>query len=745
MAARFWVGGTGTWDASTTTNWAATSGGGGGQSVPGSGDTVTIDGSSGSGTITVNTNFNIISLTCGAMGMTLDFSANNNSPTMQTFNCSGTGTRTLNMGSGTWNITGNNATVWTTQTTTNLTISIGTSTVNFTYAGGTGTRTLIAGAAFNNLKISAGTDIWNLNSSLTCNDFNWTGFSGTWSTSTTITCKGNFTLGSGMTVTTQSGVISMTAPSGPVSFTSNGVALNRPLTINTTTGVSVILADALNIADSARTLTLTSGVLDAGTNNVNVTCGIFSSSNSNTRTLTMGSGTWTLTGNAATILFMTNDSGMTFTASTAIINCSYPGATGARILNIGVNSVFSGTTIKVSAGTDIVSLQKQSGGTSVYGSLDFTGFTGSLAGGAGTGIGLTGDLTLGSGMTSVDTDNTHGWAFSNTITIQKITSNGVVFNHEISLNSSSAGLTLLDALSMGSTHTITINGGLLNANNKNITTGFFVSSNSNTRSILMGSGTWTLTGTGTVWNITTATGLTFNAGTSTIVANDASASSKTFAFNNMTYNNLRLSGAGSGTFIIGVSTVTTTFNNITVDTPPHTVQVFAGKTLIASSLTWSGTAGNLNTFQSTVNGTPWFILDNNPVSLDYISLQDSAAAGNIPFYAGIHSTNVSLNTNWIFDYPPTSFLADAAIDENGVRTLIAGWNVDGKTIIRVKANPSNHGLKVSDGTTGSDLGPINDLRDQNFHPALMAVSSVDGVTPVVVYADNDGNLLVQST
>lgn len=43
MSARFWVGGTGNWDAATTTNWAATSGGVGGQSVPTSGDTVTFD------------------------------------------------------------------------------------------------------------------------------------------------------------------------------------------------------------------------------------------------------------------------------------------------------------------------------------------------------------------------------------------------------------------------------------------------------------------------------------------------------------------------------------------------------------------------------------------------------------------------------------------------------------------------------------------------------------------------------
>ena len=43
MASRFWVGGTGSWNASTTTNWSATSGGAGGASAPTSADTATFD------------------------------------------------------------------------------------------------------------------------------------------------------------------------------------------------------------------------------------------------------------------------------------------------------------------------------------------------------------------------------------------------------------------------------------------------------------------------------------------------------------------------------------------------------------------------------------------------------------------------------------------------------------------------------------------------------------------------------
>jgi hypothetical protein len=49
MAIRYWVGGDGTWDATSTLNWAASSGGAGGQSAPTSIDDVVFDANSGTG------------------------------------------------------------------------------------------------------------------------------------------------------------------------------------------------------------------------------------------------------------------------------------------------------------------------------------------------------------------------------------------------------------------------------------------------------------------------------------------------------------------------------------------------------------------------------------------------------------------------------------------------------------------------------------------------------------------------
>lgn len=147
MASRFWVGGTGTWDASDTTHWAATSGGAGGQSVPGSSDTVTFDGSSGGGTVTLNFGgpITVQSITMGAFTGTWDNSVNNNNITVtangSSFSGSGSGARTISLGSATYTLSGVSSAKWDFTTVTNLTLSANTATISFTGAGATKTFT----------------------------------------------------------------------------------------------------------------------------------------------------------------------------------------------------------------------------------------------------------------------------------------------------------------------------------------------------------------------------------------------------------------------------------------------------------------------------------------------------------------------------------------------------------------------------------------------------------------------------
>lgn len=149
MASRFWVGGTGTWDSTTTTHWALTTGAAGGASAPTTGDTVTFDGSSGGGTVTVDSTINglsLVSITCGAFTGTLDFSVNNPSMTLTTqFSVTGAGARVINLGSGTFTFTGTNTNNFDATVTTSLTPTFGNATFLFNNPTNGNSQNLIGG------------------------------------------------------------------------------------------------------------------------------------------------------------------------------------------------------------------------------------------------------------------------------------------------------------------------------------------------------------------------------------------------------------------------------------------------------------------------------------------------------------------------------------------------------------------------------------------------------------------------
>lgn len=88
-------------------------------------------------------------------------------------------------------------------------------------------------------------------------------------------------------------------------------------------------------------------------------------------------------------------------------------------------------------------------------------------------------------------------------------------------------------------------------------------------------------------------------------------------------------------------------------------------------------------------------------------------------------------------------MVNAPLDENGRQGMIGLLNTNGTTITRVQAKPSNHALKVSDGTTGSDNGGKVAALDENSRFALFVSSS--GGTKVPLYVTSDGKLLIKST
>lgn len=140
-----------TWDSSGTTMWSATTGGATGASNPGTGDAVVFDGATCVGgvtcTITLSAPNNVQQITSGACtasttGCIIDNSVNNSNITLSAaagWSNSGTGTRNIKLGSATYTLSSNTCTsvLWNWATTTNLTFSAGTSTINFSggYSG----------------------------------------------------------------------------------------------------------------------------------------------------------------------------------------------------------------------------------------------------------------------------------------------------------------------------------------------------------------------------------------------------------------------------------------------------------------------------------------------------------------------------------------------------------------------------------------------------------------------------------
>jgi hypothetical protein len=147
MADRYWVGGSGTWNNTSTTNWSATSGGASGASAPTTADNVIFDANSNTGTgaftVTVGTSAACGDFTTGGGGGALD------------------GTMTLSVGS--------NLTVFGSMTlpATNFVVS-GASTINFT-ATTTGKTVTTNGVNFGSVDIvfNGVGGGWSLGSALT--------------------------------------------------------------------------------------------------------------------------------------------------------------------------------------------------------------------------------------------------------------------------------------------------------------------------------------------------------------------------------------------------------------------------------------------------------------------------------------------------------------------------------------------------------------------------------------------------
>lgn len=207
---------------------------------------------------------------------------------------------------------------------------------------------------------------------------------------------------------------------------------------------------------------------------------------------------------------------------------------------------------------------------------------------------------------------------------------------------------------------ITLTKGALDFNGQTLQALSFVSTGSLTRSLTCGAASLTLTGTGTVWSVTSSLALT--PGTMIIKITDTSGTNKTFSSGGKNVYDILITPGGVGIIIFqGGSFSVNSIKMSAVGT--KNVRFTQGQTVTFTGGTDcfpTGTAGNVITIDSASAGSAATLSKaSGYVACDYISLKDSTATGGAVWYAGANSTSVSGNTGWIFTAPVTStgFLA----------------------------------------------------------------------------------------
>jgi len=560
MAARFWVGGSGTWSTTNTTNWSATSGGAGGASVPGAADDVTIDGNSGSPTVTTNYNASVISVTINASAATLSlggtltcsgaitltagtFTTNNNNVTATTLSSSNSNTRTINLGSSTLTLSANSSPI-TFGISTNLTFNAGTSSIicsglgnnfdggtgqtfyNVSWTGtATGTKGIVGANTFNNLTVAGPASAGVI----------------------------EFTFSARQTI---NGTLSTTGTAGNrrVWFRGTTYGIAQTLTVNS--------APSLTDADFRDIYVIGTAAPISGTRigDLRGIRGITASTPKTVYWVTAAGGNWSGTNWAATSGGAASTDNFPLAQDTAVIENTGLNTSATVTVDAAIGaSGLALPTVNMSTRTNAMTLATGSVNPFVYGNW---------TNGSGTTLTGTGTLTFFGRNT------------------QTITSAGKTFAQTITIDTYGGAVELADALNIG-TNTLLIVTGTFDTKNYNVTAGTLSSSNSNVRTITLGSSTVTLSSSLSVV-LTTTTNLTFSAGTSQITASSIGGDSTVLNSGGLQFYNFTITTLATPLITIaGVNT----FNNLTLSAPASAgVQnyIFSANQTINGTLTVAG-------------------------------------------------------------------------------------------------------------------------------------------------------------
>jgi hypothetical protein len=336
-----------------------------------------------------------------------------------------------------------NLTVNGTFTLTNTTLNIF---GNYTYIA----ATLSAGLLQWSFIASSGSISINLGAGPTTHDFPFV--IGNTGSTATFTLATNLQLGAAKQLTLFGGTFDQngkTITAAGISVLTNSTTvnnLNTALAITHTSGTLILGTSA-----TTGVYTLNGGTLSLSS--FTLTVPSFASSGSTARTLAFGTGQLILTGNNNTLFNITNASSFT-TTGTVYVNSTYTGAVGTRTFVTGFSEAQSaGYDVKTSGSSGIIIGATATDTVALTGSFnnfDLTGLSCTISNTARTIYGSfivpasSGTLTAGTLAT------TFSGAGSETIT-----TNGRILDFPITFNATGT-FSLLDALTIGSTRTVTL-------------------------------------------------------------------------------------------------------------------------------------------------------------------------------------------------------------------------------------------------------------------------------------------------
>ena len=384
---------------------------------------------------------------------------------------------------------------------------------------------------------------------------------------------------------------------------------------------------------------------------------VFFDANSGAGTVTLGISPTvnflTFAGFTGTFAFGTNNITLSATAANQFVGSTTMTVTGTPVVNISTTTGSIG--INALTVTEANSISFNITGTNTSASLAVSGSVKNLSFGTATGAlasaGRTiyGNLTLSSTMSL--TAGTNVTTFGATSGTQTITSNAKTIDNPVTINGVGGTVQLIDALTLGSSRTLTLTNGTFNSNAKSVTAGLINANNSNTKTYTITNSTVTVTG-GTYFIGTTGT--TFNLTGSNVVFTTSGSAS--FFSGNFTVTNPQVTMSGSGQLILGTNSSTSVITTLSNTVQPCTISINSlASGLTVTNFNLSGTAGNLVTFNSSVAGTSRTISKTSgTVNALYLNVQDSTASGGAKWYAN-SSNDLGNNTGWnIFN---NSFLA----------------------------------------------------------------------------------------